>query len=906
MQHPTRPAPRSPARLATFVLLFLVGVGWLALALTANAQKKEEEEQTPPAKTKQKGKEEEEEKTTTKPQPRPKVEEEDTSAKTAPRPRVPTPEEEGKKPPKASVGDIVDLVEAARKEKNPAVKEFLESVAVPHDLVVNARLIRPVAPVDKYLGQDPPRFTGSLDLRPLDDEWHEGRPWHVTSGMLTSISYYEQIAIKRVDEFLEQHLDRDPTRKTHVSRQDQLRLAEAVLASVQRFHESQAQQGKRDRDGFPDIEAALKKQLLAIQLEELDSFVAANDWDNAFALASRLSDAYPKPEDRERIATVLAKVIGEAARAGNYNDQQLLDLQGRLRQLEERFPNSAALIPINNRLKAEADALFQQAKDLVDKDKNRRQDALNMLRRAERVYPRLPGLHDYRLRLDNALAVLRVGVRDLPVNVSPNLACTDPEKQAVELLFEGLVKLAYDPSSDQYYAPGLADGQPLVLSLGRQFHLARDAYWSNDKPVTGADVRSTLKLLREPKWSGYNPLWKNFNVEARVDSDPARVTITFDQGVFDPLALMTFKVLPAEPWPNHPLTPDDEANFAQHPVGSGPYVLGEKGVLDGRPYVPFTASPSYGSRAGKAGLPHIREVDFVTGDDPVQDLLAGRVDLVTDVPTARLPDLQKAGSRLVVLPPQANRRIYFLAVNARLTGLREVSLRRAIAHAIDREKILDGVFRAGQKDVHKALNGPYPPGSWAWNPDPVLKYRPDVAHAAFKDAQQAAVADKSLGLKYPAGDPLVEKAMQMVRDQVKAELGMTLQLEALPPRELREEVEARHHYDLAYYHYDYPSEAFCLWPLFDAEATGPRQSNYLGYINDGALQQQFMALRTHRDPELVQADARQLHKVFFDRMPFIPLWQLDTHVAMSKAVEARPFDPLLVFTNIDEWRLEVK
>jgi ABC-type transport system substrate-binding protein len=892
MQHST-----PSARLLALLLLplLLVSLAWLTLGPSAHAQKgKEEEEDTAPAKPA----------TTTK--PRPKVEEEDTGSK--PTRRVVTPEDEVKKPAAPSIDDAPDLWTIARKTKNPAIREFLTEVAEPHDVIVNKRVVMSVAPVEKYLGpEDAPRFAGTVEVHPFDEEWkQEKKTWQITSSSssISGIRYYEQTVVREVDKFLEQKLDQLEGKARYLPRQEMLRLSETVLSFALRFHESQAAQGKRDGEGFDAIVDSLKKRLLEVQLDELSGYVTGNDWDNAFALASRLADAYPKPEDHQRIAAMLSQVIGKAAQAGNYNDEQLVELQKRLRQLQDRFPDAKALVAINTNMKDQAEKLFRQAQEIVERSPSRKEDALGMLRRAEQIYPRLPGLRDYRLKLENLAAVLRVGVRELPVNLSPNLACTDAEKQAVELLFEGLVKLRDEPGVGQYYAPGLAEGHPVVLPLGRQFEISRDAYWSNDKPVTSADVRNTMLLLKNPKWSGYDPTWKHLVEDVRVSSDPKRVSLTLTQGVFDPLALLTFKVLPAEPWPGVALTSNEEAKFAQAPVGSGPFQFAGRTTNDGRPALSFTASASYGSRAGKAGLPHIREVQFVQCKDPVKELAQGKLDLVTDVPDDQLAALQAPGSPAELLPPLPNRRIYFLAANYRRFALQNASLRKAIAHALDREKILNEVFRSGNKEVHKALNGPFPPGSWAC--DSQFGYRLNFAKPFFTEAKNAG-ADKALSLLYPADDPRVGLAVQKIHDQLKAELGMDVQLKPLPPRELREQVEGKHDYDLAYYHYDYPSDAFWPGPLFDPEAAEvPHGSNFLGYVNDGDLLQQLGKVREHRDPQEVQKAAKVLHQVFFEKMPFIPLWQLDTHVAMTHALKPTPFDPLLVFTDIDHWRLEKK
>jgi ABC-type transport system substrate-binding protein len=916
MDHSSRPAGLPLSRLLAALLLPLLAFSlvWLTASLAAQAPKKEEEEEPPMKAKAPKGKgEEEEEKTPMKAKARPKVEEEE-EATPKPKRKVARPEDvEPAKTPtatKVDIGDAPDLVSAARQAKNPAVREFLDSIAEPHDIVVNPRIVKRVAPVDKYLG-NPPRFTGTIELRPFaDDEWVEDKKsWTVTSSYLTGISYYEQIALKRVDEFLQLPLDRgDPSKKNYVSRHEMLRIAETALAAVLRFHESAHEQGKREGEGFDPLEAALRTRLFKARLDQLNLLGDANDWDGALALAGRLADAYPKADDQKGIATALSQIISRAAQSGSYSDPQLLEMQKRLRQLEERFPTIGAALPINEKLKQQAENLFARAREILEKDPNRRREALDLLRRAEDVFPRLPGLHDYRLKLDNALAVLRVGVRDLPVNLSPNLACTDSEKQAVELMFESVVKVTYDPDMGQSYAPGLAEGRPLLIPLGRQFHIDPNAYWSNQKPVTALDVRHTVRLLKSPKWSGYSHTWEEFLNDPQVGQDPSQVRLTLTQGMLDPLALMTFKVLPAEPWPDHTLTPNDETRFGQRPVGSGPYELGQPGTAPGgRPYVSFVASSGYGGRAGKVDLPRIREVQFVQSPDPVADLRAGSLDLVVDLPSDKVAAAQSPGAKVpvVVLPPLPNRRIYFLAVNYRRAALQNADLRKAIAHAIDRDKVLDDVFRAGLgKSVHRPLDGPYPPGSWACGP--AQRYSVDVAKSHIEKAKEAGLNGVKLSLKYPNDDPRVKTAMEAVKEQVQKEVGVDLDLQALPPRQLREDVEGAHDYELAYYHYDYPTDAFWLWPLFDPRATDTRGSNYLGYRNDAALEKQFGEVLARRDFPQVQKATHILHELVFDRMPFIPLWQLDTHVAMSRDLKTVPFNPLLVFTDIEQWRLEKK
>ena len=66
------------------------------------------------------------------------------------------------------------------------------------------------------------------------------------------------------------------------------------------------------------------------------------------------------------------------------------------------------------------------------------------------------------------------------------------------------------------------------------------------------------------------------------------------RGVPDPLALMTFKILPND-------RPDDEA-FARQPVGSGRFMYGGQRTEGGRTYAIFPRNPAYGKRLSRASM----------------------------------------------------------------------------------------------------------------------------------------------------------------------------------------------------------------------------------------------------------------------------------------------------------------
>jgi hypothetical protein len=126
----------------------------------------------------------------------------------------------------------------------------------------------------------------------------------------------------------------------------------------------------------------------------------------------------------------------------------------------------------------------------------------------------------------------------------------------------------------------------------------------------------------------------------------------------------------------------------------------------------------------------------------------------------------------------------------------------------------------------------------------------------------------------------------------------------LSPDKLRHDLEQRD-YQLAYHHYDFGSEDFWLGSLLDnrPEALRTGGSNYLGF-HDPTLERILLARMSQRDFTRIRDLSHDLHAHFVERMPFIPLWQLDTHVVVHPDLTPTRLDPLLIFADVARWRLK--
>jgi ABC-type transport system substrate-binding protein len=514
--------------------------------------------------------------------------------------------------------------------------------------------------------------------------------------------------------------------------------------------------------------------------------------------------------------------------------------------------------------------------------------------------------------------VLRVGVRQLPVNLSPALAWTDNELRVVDLLFEGLMRQVPGPDGSVVYRPALAVAPPeLVPPLGRTFLLPEMARWSDDQSVSSADIRETYRMLRAGNL-GLSPAYAE-RLEEPNPRDVNSLTLKLTQGVLEPQAFLTFKIVPA-PTAQDPARDPGSKEFAAHPVGSGRFRLKEIR----KDAVILEANPSYQRRPGKEQLPPLNEIHFLRTIDPGTDLRNGKIDLALDLAPAdlaKLPGfdvLPRKGQRV------SNRRIYFLALNH--TGaLGNVSFRRALAHALPVEDLLDRFYRGDQGRAHDPVlhsaltwkekqdmgsstnlrTSPFPRGSWPTNPP-----ASGVASAGDLENMKKELGLKETALKldvlYPDDDPILEEIVKELTEKDREGAKKLFQgafIELVPhrvsPGELRTKVEARQ-YQAAFYHYDYPDDTFWLRPLLGP--AGPHGAGNIFDYRDPKFDNLLQNIDKVRNFRSVRELMQEAHAKFALDVPFIPLWQLDSCLAIGPGVTPREgFDPLYPFADPDRW-----
>jgi len=855
---------------------------------------------------------------------KPRMEEEEDPEKSK-MPRTP----DGKGPAPAEPAVRFDIARESARAKNMRVRLFLQQLIHPHDVLLPATGV-----ITYKIALMPERQLpdGKFSYFLLNPDMKNGERKELPTGNGFSLLPFEEMVLSEFDKLTAELA----TKKLDgISKDDLNELGVQALQHVRRKHAAWVEQKLRIGKEWEAVDQRLRERIVQLRREQLKLAVDTKNWRRADELASDLANYPTEPAARREIFGLLLRKAMESL--AQNRDEDYLTLRDALNQYENAGGGGGDDLAKSVRalLSRRAAQLAEQAR--VQADTNQPSAAFGLLKSAELLDPELPAIQTLRSRLRDR--VLYVGVRSLPERMSPATARTDAEKWASDLMFEGPLQAVPDPETGTRYRPELAAGLPTLIPLGRDFTMVKNARWAGDKhqTVDARDVIGTLDLLKQ---APHLPVAEGIDLidfdRARID-DPTQVRLSFKQGVFDPLRLATFKVVPARYLKTNGKSIDDD-QFARSPFGSGPYRYeGRERETQDRETAVFRANPYYAQRAGKLGAPNIREIRFVVADPSkaAADVAAGQLHLLLDVPTTDVfryrDDPQSAGQwRDYTLVP--NRRVFMLAVNHRRPALQNVDLRRGIAEAIDRDGIIKDLFRPDAMKVsHQALTGPFPYGSWA---TPAKARQPEGAlfNKQLAAGLLGAAAGKGtirLTLKYPADDPQAGRACGRIKDDIENASRKTptqppqveIMLEALPGEQLYRKVEQEHDYELAYVPHEFGDDLYSLAGMFDPTAAGIGGRNVTGYLapgsnpqaDDNDLRATMERLRSHRNfKDNVREDTWKLHGQFLSRMPFIPLWQLDRHILVHKNLEMSidgvkidlsKSDPRAIFAGVEGWRL---
>jgi len=407
----------------------------------------------------------------------------------------------------------------------------------------------------------------------------------------------------------------------------------------------------------------------------------------------------------------------------------------------------------------------------------------------------------------------------------PILASDSASSEINGLIYSGLVR--YD--GDLKIVGELAESWEISAdNLTITFHLRKGVKWHDGAPFTAADVLFTYRLYIDPETpTAYAESY--LQVEKAEAPDDYTFRVTYAEPYAPALISWGMPILPKHLLEGKMITASE---LARHPVGTGPYLFvewlgGEKIVLEA-------------NRDYFEGSPYIKRFVFrIIPDTSTQflELQTGGLDFMSLSPLQydRQTDTL-AFKRLFNKYRYLAFGYTYLGYNLKRPLFRDRRVRQALAYAIDKQEIIDGVLR-GHGQV---ATGPYKPDSWVYNPEvPRYAFNPEkarqlLAEAGWSDSDGDGILDKD-GARFQftivtnQGNDLRSKAGEIIQRRFR-QVGIDVQLRIIEWATFLKEFINPGNFDATILGWSGGPEPdqFEIW---HSSKTGPRELNFIGYKN---------------------------------------------------------------------------
>jgi peptide/nickel transport system substrate-binding protein len=424
--------------------------------------------------------------------------------------------------------------------------------------------------------------------------------------------------------------------------------------------------------------------------------------------------------------------------------------------------------------------------------------------------------------------------------------------------------------------------------------------WHDGHAHTSADVKFTVDAINKGDWKPEST--DGFDRISSVDTPDSLTAIVHYKEVYAPYEMQFFRgTLPKHVLEGRDI---DKANdYNRNPLGTGPYRVAEWKTGE---YVLLERVPNYWRGPE---LPKIKRILFrfvPNTTTRVNQLRAGEVHLVALLPWDKVRELTSVPS--LRLNHVLGNGYEHVTLNERhFPPFADVRVRRALAHAIDRDAIVKTILD-GQVTV---VNGPIQPLSWAYEPNVVrYDYDPAKARALLDEAGWKIGPD---GIRAKDGRPLAftlitqagyairENTAQAIQRQLK-DVGVNAQVRLIDGTSISS-VWFSGEFD-AFLHWWQLGPDPELTLMFAADRSPPAGRNVDYYKDDTLTSMLYASDRTvdrAKRAALLAAAQRRIAEMAVE----IPLYNTSKVDAVPAGLEGFKGNPTNAgpFWNVHEWDL---
>ena len=479
-------------------------------------------------------------------------------------------------------------------------------------------------------------------------------------------------------------------------------------------------------------------------------------------------------------------------------------------------------------------------------------------------------------------------LEDVQTCVVEGLVTTDENMKVVPLLATEV------PTQDNGGVVMRSDG-----GMDVTWKLRPGVKWHDGVPFTSADVKFTVEAINSPD---YNPeSTDGFDRIVSVDTPDSLTAVVHYREKYAPYDIQFIRGT----FPKHILEGKDidrAIEYNRNPLGTGPYKVtewktGEYILLDRVPG--YWRGPDY---------PKIKRILFKfipNTTTRMNQLKSGEAHLAALVPWDKYRELKDVPA-LTIHRMMGNSYEHITLNQRAVPAFRDVRVRRALIHAIDREllvkTILDGLA--------PVIDGPIQPLSWAFT-DSVMKYPYDtakaralLAEAGWRDGNGDGTLEKdgkplAFTLMTQAGFAIRESIAQAVQRQLR-DVGVDVKIKLVDGTAISS-LWFDGKFDAMLHWWHMPSDPEIT--LFFASDRTPPAGRNINFIADDSLDKLMYAsdktvTRAPRRALLVSAQQR-----LAELAPEIPLYNVTRLDAVPRRLRNFKGNPTNagIFWNVWEW-----
>jgi peptide/nickel transport system substrate-binding protein len=475
-------------------------------------------------------------------------------------------------------------------------------------------------------------------------------------------------------------------------------------------------------------------------------------------------------------------------------------------------------------------------------------------------------------RVEEASTVVMV-IESSPNNLDLRQGTDAQSERVGGLIFDALVK------KDEHFElrPWLATSWEQPDALTWVFHLRDGVRFHDGRPLEAEDVAYTIESLIDGGL--VTAKGGSFAAVERAEARD-RLTVVVHMKRADAELLFNvsdglFGVVPR----------GSGRDFGLHPVGSGPFkfvsAVQDKDVIVERNRDYWAGMPEV-----PAGARRIERVRFEVVPDAITtalELKKGSADLAANVVTLDMVHTLESSPDLKVDAGPGSR-VDYVTFNVTDAILKNKRVRQAVACAMDRQAIVDSIWR-GQARLAETL---LPPGHWAAaKEDELAQYPHDVARAQ-------SLLDEA---GFPAGRDGVRLTLTLKTstDETTRLLAAVLQ-QQLRAAGIRLEIRSA---EFGTFYSDVTKGAFQMYALrwigsnedpdifryaYQSNSFPPKGGNRGRYTN-ARVDQLLMEAEASSDRAVRKADYVEVQKILAEELPSIPLWYPNNEVIHTRRVE---------------------